>query len=1024
MKFSFKILIPLIFFSAYSLFSQGLRFRHIGVEDGLSQNTINCLYQDRYGFIWIGTEDGLNRYDGYNFKVFIHNPADSASLSHSWIWDIKEDKDGNLWLATWHGLNRYDRKNNRFIRYLFESTDDNTLNGERPSSICVDSSGVLWVATWGNGIKYYLPQENRFVALQGITLPSNFVRRLYTDHNGTLWIGTWDGLLSVKFGGQHKPQTALYQHKKDDKSSLSSNRILSIYEDKSGHLWVGTFGGGLNRFLPKSRKFKHYRHNPKNPNSLSNNQISFIIEDRKERLWVGTISGGLNRLIKDSEKFEHFRHETDNPASLKNDKLYCVLKDRSDMLWIGGEGLNLLSNKLNRFTLFRHDPHKSNALSHNKVWSFCEDGRGGLWLGTDGGGLNYYNRKTGHFKAYKYNPTGHNNLNSSDIRALACWDNKLWIGTNGGGLNIFNQEDKTFEHFKDNPAIPQTKGINYILALAFDKNNNLWIGTYENGLIVYDLKQRIFKKFEAAPLKEKKLTGNYISALLCDSKGDMWVGGWGGGLCRFNEKDNTFTRFLHETDNPKSLISNIVHTIHESVQDGKRILWVGTNSGVSYMDPDAPGKGFRHIGNGTVLGNNVIYGILDDDDGRIWFSSNLGIFRYNPENMRIRRFTYHDGLQSNEFNAGAALKCKDGLLLFGGINGFNSFYPRDIKESDYRPPLILTSFKILDKPWNSGLPLLDISQIRLKYKQNFFSFEFSALDYNEPQANLYKYKMEGFDKNWIESGTRRYISYTNLDPGSYTLKIAGSNSDGIWAGSELSLGIIITPPYWATWWFRLLIFLSVFALFYLFHKIRVARLLEIERLRTQIASDLHDDIGSSLTKIAINSEIIQNTKDRGSITSAARSIGQVSRAVIITMSDIIWSIDARNDTIGDLLDRMKDTAVDLFSESDTQYRFKHSGLDQQRKIAIQLRQNIFLIYKEALNNIVRHSQADEVLIELYNKGGDFIMKISDNGRGLDLQAVKAGNGIKNMKMRAQRIGARFEMTNKKGLTIFLQMKSL
>jgi ligand-binding sensor domain-containing protein/two-component sensor histidine kinase len=1020
----FIIIYPLLLtFIITNLFSHDLRFRHLGVEDGLSQNTINCLYQDRYGIIWIGTEDGLNLYDGYQFKVFTHNPLDSMSLSHSWIWDIKEDKNGNLWIATWQGINRYDRRNNRFIRYLCKRENGNAINGERPSSICLDSSGTLWVGTWGNGIKYYQPQKDRFICPENIQLPSNFIRRLYTDHTGTLWIGTWNGLVSMNPSDKNNPKITVYQKQSRTKNSIGSNRILSIFEDKDKKLWVGTFGGGLNLFSPQNKKFKHYKYDPQDPFSISNDQISFIFEDNKGLLWIGTISGGLNCLNKKTEKFRHYRNQTDNSATLISDKLYCILQDRSGMLWIGGEGLNLLSNKLNRFTIFRHNPHNTNSLSYNKVWDFCEDEHENLWIGTDGGGLNFYNRHTNHFIVYKNNPLNRNSLSCNDISALVYDDHKIWIGTNGGGLNIFNIKNKSFTRIQDDPLIPQIKGINNIIKLAFDDSKKLWIGTYENGLIVYDYKQQIFKKYNGNPNDKNSLTGNYISALFCDSKGTMWIGGGGGGLCRYNKKQNNFTRFLHETDNPKSLISNIVHTIYETVNSGERILWVGTSSGLSYMNLSDSTNEFHHVNINNVLNNNVIYAILDDNEGNLWLSGNQGIYRLNPQKMTAKHFTYHDGLQSNEFNAGASLKCKNGLFLFGGVNGFNSFFPKDIRVSHYMPPVILTSFKIMDKPWQGNKPLINISSLKLKYKQNFFSFEFSALDFNEPQTNRYKYKMEGFDANWIECGTRNYGSYTNLDAGSYTLRITGSNSDGVWSAHEIAIPITITPPYWATWWFRLLAILAIFVLFYLFHKIRVARLLEIERLRVQIASDLHDDIGSALTKIAINSEIIQNTKNSGKIRAAARSIGQVSRAIITTMSDIIWSIDARNDTIGNLLDRMKDVAVDMFSDHDIQYNFKHSGLNSERKIAIQLRQNLFLIFKEAINNIVRHSQADDVSIELTNSDGRFIMKISDNGRGFDLQNSTAGNGIKNMKMRAQRIGAQIEIINNNGITTILSIKS-
>lgn len=1024
-----KRILQIIFFlylTVMYLFSQDLRFRHLSVADGLSQNTINCIYQDHLGYVWCGTEDGLNRYDGYQFKVYKHNPLDSTSLSHSWIWDIKEDKNKNLWVATWQGLNRYDRTNGKFVRYLCSGQENNAINGQRPTALCTDSSGVLWVGTWGNGLKYYIPAQDRFKSFNDDRFPSDHIRTLYVDSKGTLWVGTWNGLVSLTFKKGKDHSLKVYQHQPDNQNSLSSDRITSLVKDRSGYFWIGTLGGGVNCFSPADSSFKHYVHIEKDAYSLSNNDVSFVYEDRDNQLWLGTISGGLDRLNRESGTFTHFRYQPDNPSSISGNKIYSIMQDRSGMLWIGSDGLNLLSRKLNRFKHFRHNPHDPQTLSHNKVWSFCEDWQQKLWIGTDGGGFDQYNPQKAGFISYRNDPKNINSLSSNNVSAILCdQSHNLWIGTRGGGLNRFNILSKKFTRFQDDRSIPEKKGINYIMSLCFDKHHKLWIGTFDQGIIVYDMRRKTFKKYERDPANSKSLSGNYISTLFRDSKGVIWVGGWGGGVCRFDEKEGTFTRFIHTEGNPNSLISNIVHSIYETKERGRRILWVGTNSGLSYMVlGDSLAGIFRHMPSYSPLSGEVIYAILNDADGNLWLSSGHGLYRLNTHTMKVKRFSPSDGLQSNEFNAGACLKRSNGQLLFGGVNGFNMFSPQEIKESTFKAPLRITSFKIFDRPLQVDQIQLKRNGIRLEYWQNFFSLEFSSFDFNAPEENRYKYKMEGLDRKWIDAGSRHYASYTNLDPGKYTLKIKGSNSDGIWSNQQLLLNILIAPPFWKTWWFQLLAILILLGLLYLFYRIRLERALEIERLRVQIASDLHDDIGSALTKIAIHSEIIQNTNDKPHIYKIARTIGEVSREVIVAMSDTIWSIDARNDTIGDLLDRMKDLGVDLLTPKDIQFHFLQRGLNPDHKMAINIRQNLFLIYKEAINNIARHADARDVWVNLLNKDGRFEMKIADNGQGFDIQKAESGNGLKNMKMRAERIDARIEFLNQNGLEILLKMKAV
>ena len=481
---------------------------------------------------------------------------------------------------------------------------------------------------------------------------------------------------------------------------------------------------------------------------------------------------------------------------------------------------------------------------------------------------------------------------------------------------------------------------------------------------------------------------------------------------------------MHRPDDPTSLASNIVHCLYEYKINDKDLLWIGTNNGLSFINLDQVEKGaFGYPAQNDEFPSRVIYGILADGKDNLWLSTNKGIIKFNLQTKHIRSYTAVDGLQSDEFNASSCLKTRNGRFLFGGVNGFNMFFPDSIKDNHFQPPVVITSFKVFDKSLNIGRTN-SRKGLTLKYDQNFLSFEFTALDFSKPGKNQYAYKLEGFDKEWIYCGSRRYVSYTNLDPGEYIFKVKGTNGDGIWNNRPASVFIQIKPPFWQTWWFRLLAGVFFLLIFYGLYKYRITKLLEIERLRVRIASDLHDDIGSALTRISVYSETIQISKEQSKIRDMSRKIGAVSREIISTMSDVVWSIDARNDSVKNLIDRMRDFAANMLSEKDIQFVFNHKGLNPDKKISVDTRQNLFLIFKEAITNIVKHSAATRVKVELLNTKTAFRMSISDNGTGFNSEEATTGNGIKNIRMRAKRIGAEINFEADKGARLSLKMKNI
>jgi len=796
----------LLLFS-FNIFPQDIQFRHITIEDGLSQSTVNCIFQDSHGFMWFGTENGLNRYDGYTFEVLRHDPADSNSLSHSWIWDIFEDSQKNLWIATWEGLNKYDPYQNKNTRYLPDREDPYSISGTRPTSILEDEDGLLWIGTWGGGINVYDSEKDQFTSLRynphdKSSIPSDQIRNIYYSSSKKIVAATWNGLAFIKKNTMGDYNITTYQNEHGNLESLNSNLISSAVENKSGELWIGTFGGGLYKFLAKTNTFKNYKNKKNDRHSLSSNGVMTLFVDSRDNLWVGTVADGLNKYERKYDHFTRYKYDPDEKNSLNGDNIFSIFEDNSGLLWVGANGLNIYNPEGKKFRHFTSDSKSHTSINHNQVTSFFEDQSGLLWIGTDGGGLNRYNTDTGEFYHYVHNPQQPVSLSNNNITSIVGGNNEIiWISTMGGGLNKLNLQTERSDHLAYNAGIPETEGMNFIKNVCMDNKGALWIATYDRGLTKYDVVNDKYYHFRGDPEDESALLSNYILTVYADSENDIWIGSWGSGICCYKQNDGCFVRYIHAPDRPGTICGNIINTIYESDRDSTRILWVGTNSGLSYIDLSDPGPdNFKHVFQKDGLPGNVICSILEDGSGNLWISTNAGICKFNPSLKSFQNYDNNDGLQSNEFIAGASLKRKNGEFLFGGINGFNSLFPDSIKKSSFVPPIAFTSFKIFDKPvsFKQSLNTLDI--IKLQYSQNFFSFEFASLDYTIPAKNIYAYMLEGFDKEWVYSGSRRYVSYTNLDPGNYVLKVKGTNSDGIWNQKGSSLKIIIIPPFWQTWW--------------------------------------------------------------------------------------------------------------------------------------------------------------------------------------------------------------------------------
>jgi signal transduction histidine kinase/ligand-binding sensor domain-containing protein len=802
---------------------RNIDFKRLTVEHGLSVTAVNGIVQDQKGFMWIGTEDGLNKYDGYKFEIFRHDPEDPNSLSDSSITDLYVDRDGMLWIGTYRGgLNRFDPMTETFTRFEHLPLDSNSLSNNQVTAIHQDSGGYIWVGTT-DGLNRYNPGESVWKHFRSgvdnpATLSSDVIGAIYEDSFGTLWVGTGLGLdRYIPDSGQFTH----YQHIPDDTTSLSGDSVQSIYQDQSGALWIGTTDGGLNRYLYERNWFLHYTSDPTNPSSLASDNVKVIFQDAWGILWVGTDSG-LQWMDQSSGAFRHYIHDPDNPFSLSHDDVLCITEDTAGGLWIGTAygGINQFDRRSEQFSLLQGDPRDPSSMGTNSVWTISEDAFGSLWLGTNGMGLNNYDRINDDWTLYRHSGRDPNSLSNDVVMSVyEDDDGAVWIGTWGGGLNRLDVETGNFTHYRSDPEDPDTISSDIVFLVFEDGDGDLWLGT-QNGLNQFDRESERFTRFLNNPLDPESISNNVIGgALYQDRSGYLWVGTH-GGLNRFDKDTGTFARFLHNPDYLPSLGHDVVFAIHE---DTSGRLWVGTfGGGLDKFDPDS--GTFKHYRIADGLPNEVVYGILEDENGNLWLSTNDGLSRFDPETEVFRNFDVSDGVQAKEFNYNAYFMNSRGEMFFGGINGVNIFNPDDIVDNPHVPPIVLESISQGGDPIPSDNAYEYITETSIEWPNNYFEFEFTALDYFQPEQNIYAYKLEGFDDDWNYAGSNRYARYTNVPGGTYTLRIFGANNDGVWNTEGVSLTVTVVPPFWQTWWFiGLFVFAAVLVVVSLY-RLRVGNL--------------------------------------------------------------------------------------------------------------------------------------------------------------------------------------------------------
>jgi len=830
-----SIILPLAFLLLFlpgCLHSQSdtIRFKQISLKEGLSQSAVYCILQDKKGFMWFCTQEGLNRYDGYEFKCYKHYSDDLTSISDSYIWCVIEGKSGLIWIGTNDGgLNSFDPTTEQFTSYRHDPNNDFSLSHDYVRTIFEDHEGVMWIGTYGGGLNTFDPITKRFSHYEyekdnPKSISNNNVTSIYEDHSGTLWVGTDGG--GINLYKRETDRFIKYKHNEKKPNSLSNNNVLCMLEDRSGTLWIGTQGGGLDKFDGNTGRFEHFTAG-EGKNKLSHNNVLCLFEDQYGILWIGTEGGGLNTFDRKTGLFTSYIHNAAIPDSLSNDVVRSILEDNSGVIWIGtnSDGLNKYNPRSNQFALYQQNVAATSSLSSNDIRAIYEDKPGVLWIGTYGGGLNKFDPKTKKFTPFKQDTKNPLSLTHNDIRCiLEDRSGILWIGTRGGGVNkMVDRKNGRFKYYKNDPSDLNSISNDSIRAIYEDRFGDLWIGTEGGGLNkLIDKNKNHFERYQHDPNNPNSLSNDIVFSIFEDRSGILWIGTRVGGLNKFNRERDNFTAYKQKEGVKNSLSHNFVLSIYE---DRSGILWIGTYGGGLNKMIDREKGIFESYREKDGLPNDVIYGILEDSQGNLWLSTNRGISRFAPLKKTFRNYDVEDGLQSNEFNSGAYLKSSTGEIFFGGVNGFNVFYPDKIKDNFYDPPVVITDFFIANKSmkpkWKDGKSPLNNSiteskEIKLEPQQNFFSFAFSALNYANPNRNKYRYKLDGLDKNWIETDSKnRRATYTNLSAGDYVFRFQGSNKDNVWNEKGASIIVKILPPFWKTRWAYILYIISGAIIMYL-----------------------------------------------------------------------------------------------------------------------------------------------------------------------------------------------------------------
>ncbi|MGD9345719.1 MAG: two-component regulator propeller domain-containing protein [Candidatus Aminicenantes bacterium] len=898
----------------------GAKFERITGSSGLSLSTVRAILQDQTGFLWFGTDDGLNRYDGYSFKIYKRQPHDSNSLSHNMIWCLLEDRNGVLWIGTEMGLNSLDPKTERFHRYLNEAGQSDSLSHNSVRSLCEDPNGDIWVGT-NNGLNRLNRKTGKFEQYHTSSADKNSlsdsrIRSLCVDSEGRLWVGTFHGL--TKFDREKNSFVRFYPNP-GDFPEQSRNRVRSMIQDRKGLLWIAT-NNGLHAFDPTTETFIPPASIIGDSYSLCGESIRALLIDKAGDLWVGTING-LSCYDHKIGAVRCYQFDAQDPYSISSNQIRSIYQDRGGIVWIGTYmgWLNKFDPKRTKFVHYHKDNIYPARINHNEVRAFYEDDHGKIWIGTNGGGLNVFDREKRDYSYYL--PVADDPSSLSSDRVYAIYGDRagsIWVGTNGGGLEkvIFSlslqKKIAGFKNYRHNPKDPSSLSSDRVRCIIEDYAGFLWIGTFDNGVNRFDPRTETFTAYTHDPQNPQSLSNDTIQAIYEDSQKILWVA-TRKGLNRFHPEDGSFTVYRTDLEDETRLSDHSVLSMHE---DGSGVLWVGTHNGLNKFDRDK--EIFFHYHEEDGLPNDVVYGILEDTQGNLWLSTNKGVAKFDPKTGTCKSYDTKDGLQGEEFAVGAFYKSPGGEMFFGGNQGFNAFYPEKIIENPHIPPIVITDFQLFnvsigmhaDHRWPLERTITYSESIKLGHRENSISFEFVALDFSAPEKNQYAYILEGFETEWNYPQHRRFATYTNLPPGKYVLRVKGTNDSGVWNEEGAVLHVTVVPPFWKRMGFQIFMVFFILGSVLLGYKLRIAAMKRQQKKLEEQVAERTEELKET------QAQLIQSAK--------MASLGDLVAGIVHEFNSPMGALNSSTDVsmrgLNKILDRLKGsgTLEELQNEKEMQ----------------------------------------------------------------------------------------------------------
>ncbi len=854
-----------------------VRFDNLSLEQGLSQSGVYSIMQDHNGFLWFGTQDGLNRYDGHEFKVYQNIPFDSTSMPDGWALDLHEDASGNLWVGTNRGLAKMDPLTEKFQSFDLAPKDSSSESFNVVNGVAVDRNGIVWLGT-GKGLLRFDPDTETFDryrhdANDPSSISRDWIRAIAAAPSGDLYVLTWNGINRFNPDNPGRFQRVLYDPR-PNQDWYPASGVRDMLFDAGGNMaWVATDSGLVHLGLEDGSE-TWYCHDRSEAykcfyQSLEKDPVS------PDVYWIATRLHGLLRFNARNGTFVRYSSDSSEPNAIRSNNLMKVFADRSGVMWASSTGVDRFNPASVGFSHYMYKPNDNKSLAGSLVWEVFQSRDGTLWVGTwdeatATNALNELNRESGEFVRHVpgiESPTGQPWTTPNAI----VEDNTgfIWMGgrsfgpPTSGGIGRYDRRTGRWTRFQHDPSNPTSLGSDDINEMVLGPDGRIWIGyggrgPGRNGLGIFDPERPgVFTNIAADRDNLTAFSGGYVNQIFFGVDGTVWIG-TSYGLNRMDQENGTFQRWTYDPDDPTTISANGAESLLERVSE-PGILWVGTTGGLNRMDV-ASGT-FKLYTTEDGLPNNTIYAILEDGEGRLWMSTNKGISRFTPETGEFRNYGLEIGLQDLEFNVGVAYKGPWGEMFFGGINGVNAFFPNELVENNEAPIVALTDFKLSNQRVVPGKdsplhkPISDADEIELNYEQKDLSFDFVALHYMNPEKNTFAYQLVGYDDDWIQAGTARTASYTNVPPGEYVFRVKAANADGIWNETGKSITVVIAPPFWETWWFRILAFFAFAGLLYSVYAVRVRQIASRNRM-------LEEEVDKATTSLRQSKESLEQSNEQ------------------------------------------------------------------------------------------------------------------------------------------------------------------